>query len=91
VVFRAWPDGEVVAVFPTLPGTPRADDCLIYAHVGQHGSADCAGLTGMTRPARPEQYEGLLEELRTVGYRPKVYRRVQPWMCDQRLAMLRGV
>lgn len=68
VIFRAErsgnSEGEVTAVFPTLPGDNEYY-FLVYAHVGQHGSGSQAWYYG-TRPARPEEYAELLQELRDI-------------------------
>lgn len=55
---------DVVAVFPTLSGS-SAYDMTCYAHVGQH-SACSYDWYNTTRPATPEQYTGLLAELRGI-------------------------
>ena len=39
-----------------------------YMHIGQHGAADYAGVIAATRPAREEEYRGLLSELKSIGY-----------------------
>jgi hypothetical protein len=63
VLFR-FSDGEVVAVFPTFPGTCGAD-FTVYAHVGQH-SVGTFGWYYTTRRATPEEYAPLLKELRRI-------------------------
>jgi hypothetical protein len=68
VLFRAEKSGkfkgEVTAVFPTLPGTD-AYDFTVYAHVGQH-SIGTRAWYWTTRPAKPEEYAPLLQELRSI-------------------------
>lgn len=65
IIFRAErSDGDVTAVFPTLPGT-CAFDFTVYAHLGQHGSGD-SGWYRSTRPATPAEYAPLLRELRGI-------------------------
>lgn len=74
-------DGEVTAVFPTLPHDIDGRLMMCYAHVGQHGG--CAHRFAWDgRPATPEEYAPLKAELegRPYGYRLKVYKRTQPWM-----------
>lgn len=78
VVFRVFPEGDAIALFPADAGGSSYGDCTCYQHVGQHGTADYQHVIGITRPARPEEYADLLAELRQVGYTPKVYRRQQP-------------
>jgi hypothetical protein len=77
-VFRVWPNGEVIALFPATAAGSQYGDCICYQHFGQHGSADYGHVVRTTRPAKPEEYADLLAELTTVGYDPKVYRRQQP-------------
>ena len=36
--------------------------------MGQHGTADYAHVISRTKPAKPEEYEDLLAELKTRGY-----------------------
>ena len=77
-VFRAYPGGDVIALFPTLAAGSQYGDCTCYQHVGQHGSADYGHVVRITRPAKPEEYADLLAELVTVGYAPRVYQRERP-------------
>jgi hypothetical protein len=63
VLFRC--DSEVTAVFPTLTAGPGEMTC--YAHIGQH-SGCTRGWYRTTRPARPDEYAGLLSELESIGY-----------------------
>ena len=66
VIFRKFKTGEVLALFPTLPGTNDPHTCQSYQHIGQHGaaSADCS----YTKPATPAEYADLLRELVSIGY-----------------------
>lgn len=78
VIFRKWStyrrDGEIIALFPELPGTNDTDSCLSYEHFGQHGASD-AGLSRVTVPARPAEYAALAKELRSIGYKLTVIKR----------------
>lgn len=69
VIFRADQTGphagEVTAVFPSLVGTNSPSTFTTYAHVGQHGAAGL-GWYGETRPAHPEEYKDLWDELRGI-------------------------
>lgn len=70
VIFRKAPakDGkEIVAVFPTLPGTADPATFCVYAHFGQHGAAAQTWYEG-TRPAKPDEYADLQAELVDIGY-----------------------
>lgn len=78
VIYRKWiRGGEIIALFPELPGTSDADSCLSYEHFGQHGTSD-AGLSRVTVPARPEEYAALAKELRAIGYELTVIKRFRP-------------
>ena len=66
VIFR-MSMGEVVAVFPTLPGTMSGTDMVSYVHVGQHGSASFGWYHSRKhRPATRAEYLPLLRELRGI-------------------------
>lgn len=69
--------GCVIALFPTIPGTYDAGTCTDYVHVGQHGSADPHVIINMSRAATPAEYADLKKELEGIGYRPRVYQRLQ--------------
>lgn len=66
VIFRAWPDGDVLALFPDI----EEQDGLVlgYEHVGQHGEADYAWCMARTKQATPKQYAKLKRELTQMGY-----------------------
>lgn len=85
VIFRKYPDGEILALFPTLPGG-RFGECMSYLYVGQHGAADYGHVVRTTRPARREDHADLQAELVQIGYDDlKVYGREQPWMHRTRI------
>jgi hypothetical protein len=69
VIFRKFKNGnkEVIALFPEIAGTLLPETCSSYMHIGQHGGA-MADLTDITRPATPEEYAELKEELESIGY-----------------------
>lgn len=71
-VFRIWPDGEVIALFPQIPADIHGYMCSSYMHVGQHGGADTGICSGTTRLAKPKEYWPLLRELKRLGYRPVI-------------------
>lgn len=72
VVFRVWKDGhgqdDVIALFPSLPGTTDPGTCSSYQHVGQHGSASYDGVMEATRAATPAEYADLQRELESNPY-----------------------
>ena len=76
VVFRIYPAGEVIALFPDLP---EVRGCVLsYQHVGQHGAADPWHVVRMTRPATAEEAAPLRRELEGVpyGYQLEVRKRM---------------
>lgn len=79
VVFRAERGGkfkgDVTAVFATLPADYAGFQMTCYAHVGQHSGCNMAWYL-KTRAAKPHEYAKLLAELVSIGYKPKVYRRI---------------
>lgn len=72
VIFRKFSDGDVIALFPELPGDLNPyRTCESYMHVGQHGAASVE-LVDNTTPANPEEYADLLEEIESIGYNVQV-------------------
>lgn len=79
VVFRKWKDGDIIALFPDEPWSRSDYSTTSYMHVGQHGTADYAGVIADTRPAREKEYHDLLAELKTIGYTDlRVVKRARP-------------
>lgn len=69
VIFRKDKTGkEIVAFFPTIPGSHEPDTCSSYATIGQHSSATRRYYTNFTYPALPDEYKDLLEEMISIGY-----------------------
>jgi len=74
VIFRII-NKELLAIFPTLPA--NRGNMVVYAHIGQHGEASIEYIQS-GRPALPEEYDDLLQELVSMGYDDlKVYKRIQ--------------
>lgn len=67
IVFRKWRNGDIIALFPDIQETEYK--VLVYEHIGQHGVADYTNVISITRPASPEEYHGLMTELKTIGYK----------------------
>lgn len=96
VIFRKFPDDEVIALFPELPGDNSVLNCLNYMHNGQHGSGK-ATLDG-TKRAFPMFYNDkeekefipLYKELTAIGYNLTVVSRFSYQMDQKRIAALRG-
>lgn len=63
VIFRKFPDGDIIAFFPELPA--NRGKMLSYMRVGQHGEAD-SNYAAYTKPATPEEFAALEKELRGI-------------------------
>jgi hypothetical protein len=70
VIFRKFPEGDVIALFPSQSEGPGLINS--YQHTGQHGAAS-QQLIKALRPAKPFEYESLLQELRAIGYKPCMF------------------
>lgn len=69
VVFRVWNrGGDVIALFPELPGSSDPSTCLSYECAGQHGHADTSIVRGSTRAASEAEYAPIKRELEVLGY-----------------------
>lgn len=66
VVFRKFPDGEIVAIFPYVIDAPHR--VMTYMHVGQRSNMDYHRVVSDTRPAKAREYASLLKELTQIGY-----------------------
>lgn len=77
VVFRRWPDGSVIALFPGESWDCSGRFCASFEHVGQHGGADYAGCIARSKPASAAEYAALKRELEgePYGYRLRVLKR----------------
>lgn len=74
VVFRKF-QGEVTALFPLEPGTNNPYDMTCYAHLGQHSSCDMLWARE-TKAAKPLEYRDLARELRQIGYKLQIGKRI---------------
>lgn len=71
-VFRVYPDGEVIALFPQIAASVvDIGLCESYTHTGQHSSAAIDLVIQETRLATPKEYAELLAELEQIGFNPK--------------------
>ena len=85
VVFRRYPDGQVIALFPDIPWSGRWGETTSYMHVGQHGAADYSHVVATTKPVTEKEYAGLLDELRQSGYdNIKIVKRAKIQNYEQR-------
>jgi len=82
VVFRKWPNGDVIALFPEIPAGTRGLSCLSYEHIGQHGATDYDNVVSATRPSTMEELTPLNTELQRIGYLTR--------LCWQRTPQMRA-
>ena len=75
VIFRKFSDGDVIALFPELPGDLNPyRTCESYMHIGQHGSAS-VDLVRNTKQAVYREYVSLMQKLESIGYNLQVVQR----------------
>lgn len=74
VIFRKF-ENEIIALFPLELGTNNPYDFLSYEHCGQHSAADML-FVRRTKAASPSEYRDLARELRQIGYKLKIGRRI---------------
>ena len=85
VVFRVGQqEGEVFALFPTLPADDPGSLCEAYESIGQHGAAHYSHCIQSSRPATPDEYAPLAAELERIGYSLQIVKRASPTMHHQR-------
>jgi len=75
VIFRKFPEGEIVAIFPEIPANDHRAECLCYQHIGQHGPASYS-LVDRTKLATAAEYAELKTELESIGYDLIVHKRI---------------
>jgi len=69
VVFRVFPGGAVIALFPKMLVCDYEDSIVSYMRIGQHSSAS-PKLIKQLKPATKSEYAALLKELiDLVGYK----------------------
>lgn len=90
-IFREYPDGEVIAIFPGIAGTYDPRTVMFYAHLGQHGHGDYAAIVSRTRLAKDsENLTELHNELRRIGYNVRPVKRGTSAHFRERLRQSRG-
>ena len=79
VVFRRYPDGQVIALFPDIPWNGQRGEVTSYMHLGQHGAADYHHVLATARLATEDEYNDLFSELQSIGYDDlHIVRRARP-------------
>lgn len=77
VIFRKTRTGEIIALFPEIPGTDRwMADCMSYLHTGQHSPASI-DVHAYTKSCNQEDARHLVKELTALGYRLEIVHRFQ--------------
>lgn len=66
VVFKKFPEGDVIALFPYEVADPSGN-IMSYMHIGQHGAAS-PELVQELEDATPAEYGNLQKELERIGY-----------------------
>jgi len=74
-IFRIYPDGEVIALFPRIAGSVDGGLCESYMHTGQHSPATPQLVVNRTKLATPKEYKELFTELEQIGYNPQPAKR----------------
>lgn len=74
VIFRVFPEGDVIAMFPRIAVDTTGYKCQSYMHVGQHGAADPM-IVSSTRLATVIERANLRRELEQLGYDLKLVKR----------------
>jgi hypothetical protein len=82
VIFKQHDDGEIFAAFPQELGNYDLSTMQGYAHFGQHG-AYTTGFVSEAKPAMPEQYKDLFDELTGLGYNLLIRRKLTKF--DQKI------
>jgi hypothetical protein len=92
VIFRQFTDGtgEIIALFPELPGNRDLDTCMSYMRVGQHATASVR-LVEDTILAHPSNYATLKAELEDLGYNLQVCYRFTYAAQEKRRAALKAM
>ena len=72
-IFRVYPAGDVIAILLDVDANPGHVVC--YQHIGQHGEGVYWMIMSTTKPATPEQYRPLYNELTQRGYQLVIRRR----------------
>lgn len=90
VIFRRWPDGSIIALFPSIPTSYTGRFCQSYERLGGRSVASYLDVISRTTPASPKEYDALRRELESepYNYQLKVYQRRTSEHLDAYLARL---
>lgn len=76
VIFRMF-QGEVIALFPDLPGDTNPAHCTCFVHIGQHSAANITHVINHSRPCTYDERRPLLNELTSAPYNYKLVERTR--------------
>ncbi len=89
-VFREYPDGDIIALFPEEI-MDRRGNCVSYQHIGQHAAANPHMVCLDTVSASKDSYAELYQELLEIGYTMDIRPDVTKDMNTNRLTQLRNL
>ena len=74
-IIRRYPEGDLIALMPDIDEGRGL--CASYMHIGQHGAAS-RNIAQWTKPVNESDDDvmELVRELRSIGYRPRLIRRM---------------
>lgn len=90
VIFRKFPEGDILALFPEISADFQPYHCLSYMHIGQHSAADINAMVINSKLATPTEYADLKAELESIGYNLHVCKRYTYAMFQNRCNAMKG-
>lgn len=74
IIFRFWNlSRNIIAILPTVSANYGCT--MMYEHVGQHGEGAYPSVMSQSRPATPEEYKDLFDELQGIYGDLKIVKR----------------
>jgi hypothetical protein len=90
VIFRKYPDGDIIALFPYEIQGFFGEQVICYMHIGQHGLGCYQSVLLDTKLATEEEYKELFNELENlIGYNLNVVKKRNSNKLSQALKELR--
>lgn len=72
-----------------MPLDSSLDNCCSYMHIEQHGAANYDMIVNRSKPATPDEYEALKQELESIGYQVTVLQRASAKCHQDRMEQIR--
>lgn len=88
VIFRKF-QGEIISLFPSLPGNSSKNTCQSYAFNGEHSPADTTIMRYSTKATEAE-YSSLKSHLEDIGYNLKVVTKFTQKHLEKRINALKN-